>query len=61
MDIRAEVVVAKPIQEVFEGWSQVERYPEWFGTPIYLDLRVRVKKNWSRSERMLRELGFDRR
>ncbi len=34
---------------------------EWFGTPIYLDLRVRVKKNWSRSERMLRELGFDRR
>ena len=34
---------------------------EWFGTPIYLDLRVRVKKNWSRSERTLRELGFDRR
>ena len=34
---------------------------DWFGTPIYLDLRVRVKKNWSRSERTLKELGFDRR
>ncbi len=32
----------------------------WFGSPVYLDLRVRVKKNWSRTERSLRELGFDR-
>ncbi|MFQ5915561.1 MAG: GTPase Era [Nitrospinota bacterium] len=33
---------------------------EWFGSPIYLDLRVRVKKDWSRSERSLKELGFGR-
>ena len=32
----------------------------WFGSPVYLDLRVRVKRNWSRTERSLRELGFDR-
>ncbi len=33
---------------------------DWFGSPVYLDLRVRVKKDWSRSERSLKELGFDR-
>jgi GTP-binding protein Era len=33
---------------------------EWFGSPVYLDLRVRVKKDWSRSERSLKELGFNR-
>ncbi len=33
----------------------------WFGSTVYLDLRVRVKKNWSRQDRTLRELGFYRR
>lgn len=29
-----------------------------FGTRIYLDLRVRVEKNWSRDSRALRRLGY---
>lgn len=32
----------------------------WFGSTVYLDLRVRVKKDWSRQDRTLRELGFYR-
>lgn len=33
---------------------------EHFGTHVFLDLRVKVKKDWSRSERALKELGFGR-
>jgi GTP-binding protein Era len=29
-----------------------------FGTHVYLDLRVRVEKNWSRDTRALRRLGY---
>ncbi len=43
------------------GTSARHSLEEWFGNPVYLDLRVRVKKDWSRSERSLKELGFDRR
>ena len=28
------------------------------GTPIYLDLRVTVAKNWQRDAKQLRKLGF---
>jgi GTPase len=28
------------------------------GTPVYLDLRVKVAKNWQRDPRQLRRLGF---
>ncbi|MBI4590138.1 MAG: GTPase Era [Candidatus Rokubacteria bacterium] len=30
----------------------------FFGIPVYLDLRVEVRRNWRRDERALRELGF---
>lgn len=30
------------------------------GVPVYLDLRVKVRKNWSRDERALREFGLAR-
>ncbi|MBI2881173.1 MAG: GTPase Era [Candidatus Tectomicrobia bacterium] len=33
---------------------------EHFGTHVFLDLHVKVKKDWSRSERSLKELGFGR-
>ena len=28
------------------------------GTPVYLDLQVKVAKNWQRDPRQLRRLGF---
>jgi GTP-binding protein Era len=28
------------------------------GTPIYLDLRVKVAKDWQRDPKQLRKLGF---
>jgi len=28
------------------------------GTPVYLDLRVKVAKDWQRDPRQLRKLGF---
>jgi GTP-binding protein Era len=28
------------------------------GTPIYLDLRVKVAKDWQRDPKQLRRLGF---
>lgn len=31
-----------------------------FGTRVYLDLHVRVRRGWRESERMLRELGLER-
>jgi GTP-binding protein Era len=30
----------------------------WFGTKIYLNLYVKVKKEWRNSSRDLRELGY---
>jgi GTP-binding protein Era len=29
-----------------------------FGTPVFLDLRVRVDKKWSKNPRALRRLGY---
>ncbi len=28
------------------------------GTPVYLDLRVKIAKDWQRDPRQLRKLGF---
>ena len=31
-----------------------------FGTRVYLDLHVRVRRGWRENERILRELGLER-
>ncbi|MFQ5692843.1 MAG: KH domain-containing protein, partial [Nitrospinota bacterium] len=46
----------RTIKEI--GTAARRSLEDHFGTPVYLDLRVRVKRNWSRSERSLKELGF---
>jgi GTP-binding protein Era len=38
-----------------EARKDIERM---LGTRVYLELFVRVDKNWSQNERMLRELGY---
>jgi len=37
--------------------SRVEM-EQFFGTKIFLELFVRVRKDWTRDERMLNELGY---
>ena len=38
-----------------EARGELERF---FGVPVFLGLRVQVRKNWRRDERALREFGF---
>ena len=34
MELEASTVIHRPIGEVFQRWSEVERYPEWFDISI---------------------------
>jgi len=40
------------------GQSSRQELETIFGTHVYLDLRVRVEKNWSKDTRALRRLGY---
>lgn len=40
------------------GQASRRELEKTFGTHVYLDLRVRVEKNWSRDTRALRRLGY---
>jgi GTP-binding protein Era len=40
------------------GQASRRELEEIFGTHVYLNLRVRVEKNWSRDTRALRKLGY---
>ncbi len=40
------------------GQSSRRELEKIFGTRVYLDLLVRVEKNWSRDSRALRRLGY---
>ncbi len=34
MELEATALIHEPIADVFARWSEVERYPEWFGSTI---------------------------
>lgn len=69
LDVRAEVYVERPSQKAIvlgaggahlrdvgtRARTQIEAL---LGSPIYLDLHVRVAKDWQRDPRQLRKLGF---
>jgi GTPase len=69
VDIRAEVFVERASQKGIvigsrgsrlrqigsQAREQIERL---LGTPVYLDLHVKVAKDWQRDPRQLRRLGF---
>ena len=69
VDIRAEVFVERASQKAIvigsrgsrlrqigsQAREQIERL---LGTPVYLDLHVKVAKDWQRDPRQLRRLGF---
>ena len=69
LDIRAHVFVERDSQKGIvighrgarlkqigaDSRVQIERI---LGTPVYLDLHVKVAKDWQRNPRQLRRLGF---
>jgi GTP-binding protein Era len=69
LDVQATVYVERPSQKAIvigrggarlkEVGSTARRHIEaLLGTPVYLDLRVKVAKDWQRDPKQLRRLGF---
>ena len=69
LDIYAQVFVERDSQKSIiigkggEGLKRIgtqarRRIEALLGTPVYLDLRVKVAKNWQRDPKQLRRLGF---
>lgn len=68
-DVRAEIYVERPTQKAivigaggsrlkFVGTKARKEIEVLLGTPIFLDLHVRVAKNWQKDPKFLRRLGF---
>lgn len=59
-DSHKKIIVGKGGQMIRvlgrDARKEIERF---LGTRVYLELFVRVDKDWSQSERMLRELGYE--
>jgi GTPase len=69
--IRAEIFVERPSQKAIvigEGGAMLKRVGQaarreleaFFGIRVFLDLRVRVRRDWRQDDRVLRELGYQR-
>ncbi len=69
LDIHANLFVERPSQKAIvigQGGSRLKevgssarrQIESLLGTPVYLDLRVKVAKNWQRDPKQLRRLGF---
>lgn len=69
-DVRATLFVERPSQKGIiighqgarlrqVGTDARQQIQELLGVPIYLDLRVKVAKDWQRDPKQLRRLGFD--
>ena len=69
LDVRADVYVERPSQKAIvigtggarlrDVGTRARRSIEaLLGTPVYLDLHVRVAKDWQRDPKQLRRLGF---
>lgn len=69
LDVRADVYVERPSQKAIvigRGGSRLrdvgtrarQHIEGLLGTPVYLDLHVRVAKDWQRDPKQLRRLGF---
>ena len=69
--IRGEIFVERPSQKgivIGEGGAMLKRVGQaarrelqaFFGVRVFLDLRVRVRRDWRQDDRALRELGYQR-
>lgn len=58
-DSQKAIVIGKKGARLKEVGSQARRQIEsLLGTPVYLDLRVKLAKDWQRDPKQLRRLGF---
>ena len=58
-DSQKAIVLGKGASRLKEvGTTARKQIEQLLGTPIYLDLRVTVAKNWQRDAKQLRKLGF---
>lgn len=58
-DSQAGIIIGKGGRLLKEAGSAARREIEaLFGRQVYLDLRVKVKRDWRNRERMLREFGY---
>ena len=69
LDIHANLFIERPSQKAIVighggarlkevGSAARQQIEALLGTPVYLDLRVKVAKNWQRDPKQLRRLGF---
>jgi GTP-binding protein Era len=69
MDVHATVYVERPSQKAIVIGRRGERLKavgtqargsieKLLGTPVFLDLHVKVAKDWQRNPKQLRRLGF---
>jgi GTP-binding protein Era len=69
LDVRAELYVERPSQKAIVigsggsrlkqvGWTARQHIEALLGTPVFLDLRVKIAKDWQRDPKQLRRLGF---
>src|SRR5262245_4648315 len=69
--IRGEIFVERPSQQAIvigAGGAMLKRVGQaarreleaFFGVRVFLDLRVRVRRDWRQDDRALRELGYQR-
>jgi GTP-binding protein Era len=69
--IRGEIFVERDSQKAIvigEGGAMLKRVGQaarreleaFFGVKVFLDLRVRVRRDWRQDDRVLRELGYQR-
>jgi GTP-binding protein Era len=69
LDVRADLYVERPSQKAIvigSGGSRLKQVGSTarrhiealLGTPVFLDLRVKVAKDWQRDPKQLRRLGF---
>ncbi len=58
-DSQKGIVIGKRGARLREVGAQARTQLEWiFDTPVYLDLHVKVAKDWQRDPKQLRKLGF---
>ncbi|RLG39973.1 MAG: GTPase Era [Thermoproteota archaeon] len=71
LHIQADIIVARPGQKVIvigKGGSTLkkigtlarEELEQFFGQKVFLELWVKVRENWYKSDRAIREFGYNR-
>jgi GTP-binding protein Era len=58
-DSQKGIVIGHMVARLREvGTAARKQIEAILGTPVYLDLRVKIAKDWQRDPRQLRKLGF---